>query len=136
VYFILKPFSGNYILLYFCGTILATLLEFITAKIMIQVFGEVWWDYNNKPFNYKGILCLESTVAWGFYTIFMFGFLQKFVEAVVNGYSREFGIRMGSVVIVYFMLDFSVSMIEAKFNRIPRSVSEWQETIRAVIYKD
>jgi hypothetical protein len=27
-------------------------------------------------------------------------------------------------------------MIEAKFNRIPRSVSEWQETIRAVIYKD
>jgi uncharacterized membrane protein len=136
VYFILKPFSENYIILYFCGTFLATILEYITAKLMIRVFGEVWWDYNDKPLNYKGILCLESTIAWGFYTVIMFGFLQKFVEAVVNGYPQVIGIRIGTIVIVYFMLDLTVSLLEAKLNSIPKSVSEWQETIKAVIYKD
>lgn len=136
VYFILKPFSHNYILLYFCGAILATVLEYITAKLMIRIFGEVWWDYNNKPFNYKGILCLESTIAWGFYTIFMFAFLQKFVEAVVSGYPAVLGIRIGTIVIVYFMLDFTVSLLEAKIESMPKSVSEWQETIKAVIYRN
>ncbi|WP_099467604.1 putative ABC transporter permease [Konateibacter massiliensis] len=136
VYFILKPYSGNYILLYFYGAFLATALEYLTAKLMIRVFGEVWWDYHNKPFNYKGILCLESTVAWGFYTVFMFGFLQKFVEAIVNGYSVHAGIRIGTIVIVYFILDFTFSMLEAKLERMPKSMSELQETIKAVIYRN
>lgn len=136
VYFILRPFSGNYVLLYFCGSFLATFLEYLTARLMIHVFGEVWWDYNDKPFNYKGVLCLESTLAWGFYTIFMFAFLQKFVEAVVNGYPTAFGIRLGIIVIAYFMLDFSTCLLEAKFDNAPKSVSEWQETIKAVIYRD
>lgn len=136
VYFILKPFSQNYILLYFCGAILATFLEYLTAKLMIRIFGDVWWDYNNKPFNYKGILCLESTIAWGFYTVFMFAFLHKFVEAVVSGYPSSVGIRIGTIVIVYFMLDFTISLLEAKIDGMPKSVSEWQETIKAVIYRD
>ena len=38
VYFILKPFSHNYIIVYFCGTILATTLEYITAIIMQKIF--------------------------------------------------------------------------------------------------
>lgn len=136
VYFFLKPFSGNYILLYFCGSFLATLLEFLTAKLMIKIFGEVWWDYNDKPFNYKGILCMESTIAWGFYTVFMFTFLQRFVEAVVNGYSIQFGIRLGTIIIVYFTFDFTISMMEAKFNSMPKRMSELHETIKAAIYKE
>lgn len=136
VYFMLKPFSQNYILLYFCGAILATFLEYVTAKLMIRFFGDVWWDYNNKPFNYKGILCLESTIAWGFYTVFMFAFLHKFVEAVVEGYPAFIGVRIGTIVIVYFMLDLTVSLLEAKIDSMPKSVSEWQETIKAVIYRD
>ena len=44
VYFILKPFSDNYFALFLLGTTLATTLEFLTAKLMIKIFGEVWWD--------------------------------------------------------------------------------------------
>ena len=56
VFFILRPFSENYFVLYFCGMILATTLEYITGVVMQRVFGCIWWDYNDKPFNYKGIL--------------------------------------------------------------------------------
>ena len=67
-YFILRPLEGNYFLLYLAGAILATAFEFLVGKLMLRFFGELWWDYKEKPFNYKGILCLESTLAWGLYT--------------------------------------------------------------------
>ena len=30
-----------------------------------------YWDYSNQKFNYKGYICLSSSVAWGFLTILM-----------------------------------------------------------------
>lgn len=136
VYFILEPFSGNFIVLYFYGALLATILEYFTAILMIRMFGEVWWDYNDKPFNYKGILCLESTIAWGFYTVFMFAFLHRFVVAIVNSYSIELGVKMVAVIMAYFFIDFTISLIDAKIDNMPKSVYELHETIRAAIYKD
>lgn len=82
VYGMLRPLEGQYVVLYLAGAVLATTLEYITAVLMRNLFGQVWWDYTEKPFNYKGVICLESTIAWGFYTIFMFGFLQRFVNFV------------------------------------------------------
>ena len=113
VYFILRPLEGNWIALYFCGTILATTLEYITAIVMHKIFGSIWWDYTNKPFNYKGILCLESTIAWGFYTIILFMFLQKWVNGFVELYPRRIGVHIGIALIAYYMIDFIVSLMEA-----------------------
>lgn len=134
VYFILRPLEGNWVALYFCGTFLATTLEYITAIIMQKVFGCIWWDYNDKPFNYKGILCLESTIAWGFYTIFLFMFLQKWVNAFVELYPRETGIYIGIAVLVYYMIDFTISMIGAiglnvKLKKLSGIVDEIQEQL-------
>ena len=72
VFFLLRPFCHNLLLLYVLGCVFPTLLEYLTARLMLSMFGEVWWDYSEKPFNYKGILCLESTIAWGFYTLACF----------------------------------------------------------------
>ena len=51
VFFILRPYSDNSILLFFLGSFLATTLEFLTALVMKRIFGEIWWDYHEKPFN-------------------------------------------------------------------------------------
>ena len=64
-YLLLRPLEGNYVGLYILGSIGATFFEFLVAKLMIRILGAVWWDYTEKPFNYKGIICLESTLAWG-----------------------------------------------------------------------
>lgn len=114
VYFILRPFSGNYFVLYVVGAVLATTFEYFVARLMQFIFGSVWWDYNDKPFNYKGILCLESTLGWGLYTILMFGFLHKFVQALVDSYSQRRGILLGNIVIILILLDMSAHMFREK----------------------
>lgn len=113
-YFILRPYSYNNILLFLLGSLCATTLEFLTAMLMKKIFGEIWWDYNEKPFNYKGIICLESSIAWGFYTIFLFMFLQNIVVGLVAAIPRPLGRIAGSLIMVLFLLDFVTSLYREK----------------------
>ena len=57
-YIILHPLAQNWIMLYIVGAALATIFEFLVARLMMKLFGEVWWDYNEKFCNYKGVVCL------------------------------------------------------------------------------
>jgi len=100
--------------LYLAGALLATIFEYLVARLMQFIFGSVWWDYNDKPFNYKGILCLESTLGWGLYTILMFGFLQKFVVRIVDSYSYRRGVLFGNVIIAIVAFDMSAHLIREK----------------------
>lgn len=129
VYFILRPISHNVPLLYFLGCVFPTLLEYFTARLMLKIFGEVWWDYSEKPFNYKGILCLESTIAWGFYTVFLFLFLHRSVEHMVSSYPVGIGRKLGSMALVLFAADFLHSLYQKKKDSLP-SVGEIKDVIR------
>ena len=86
----------------------------MTAQVMLFIFGEVWWDHNEKPFNYKGILCLESTIAWGFYTVGLFLFLQNAVERFVDSYSFEIGCVVSTFSIMLYMVYFATVFIRQK----------------------
>lgn len=137
VYFVLRPLEGNWVALYFGGTFLATSLEYVTAVIMQKVFGCIWWDYNDKPFNYKGILCLESTIAWGFYTLFLFMFLQKWVNSFVGLYPRSIGVYLGAGLIIYYLVDFTISLIGAidlnvKLKKLSAIIDEMQERLKKI----
>ena len=101
-------------MLYFIGAILATTVEFIVAKLMIRFTGCVWWDYSQKPLNYKGILCVESTLAWGLYTIIMFGFLHNAVMAFTNRISVETGRILSLLLTVYYVIAFVRALVGAR----------------------
>ncbi|MDE6314178.1 MAG: putative ABC transporter permease [Lachnospiraceae bacterium] len=114
VYFALRPLEGHYVLLYIIGAILATCVEFVVAKLMIRYIGFVWWDYSDKPLNYKGILCLESTLAWGLYTIVMFGFLHKAVISFTNRISVGTGRMLIALLGIYYVIAFVRAIWGAK----------------------
>lgn len=128
-YFVLKPYSDSMWKLFLLGSILATTVEYITALIMNRIFGEIWWDYTEKPFNYKGILCLESSIAWGIYTLGLFTFLHKFVSGMVAGIPFETGRFFGSVTLIVFLMDFTNSLYKEKKEEIPEHIHEVKELI-------
>lgn len=105
-YLILHPLSSNLVALYLAGAILATAFEFLVGKLMLRLFGEVWWDYNEKPCNYKGIICLESTIAWGFYAIIIITFLHSRILNFVDRYNRQWGIRACKIILLLVTIDY------------------------------
>jgi len=112
IYFLLYPLRNNLILIYFVGVIVATALEFLVAQAMLYIFGEVWWDYNEKPFNYKGVICLESSIAWGFYCVMLFGFLEKMSVKFVDFYTARIGQTAGEAIVSFLIIYYIVSFIK------------------------
>ncbi len=105
-YIILHPFANNIVALYIIGALLATLFEFLVAKLMIKLFGEVWWDYNDKFCNYKGVICLESTLAWGLYAVIIITFLFEKVISFVDRYPKAWGLKTIALIFAMVIIDF------------------------------
>ena len=105
-YILLHPFADNIIALYIVGALLATAFEFVVAKLMLRLFGEVWWDYNDKFCNYKGVVCLESTLAWGLYAVIIITFLFDKVMSFVDRYPYSWGIKTIALIFVMIVFDF------------------------------
>ncbi len=112
-YLILHPLAGSYVKLYLVGAIMATTFEFLVGKLMLRMFGNLWWDYHDKPCNYQGIICLESTIAWGFYAVIIIMFLNSRVMGMIDYYSYELGLRACKFVCVIAAIDFSYQLAAA-----------------------
>lgn len=112
-YFLFRPFADNEILLFIIGAIAATVFEMVVALLMTKIFGYFWWNYNNKKFNYKGVICLESTICWGLMAVMTFAAFQPFVEYVVDIYYDMFGKEAAVILIVYYCADFYISFRKA-----------------------
>lgn len=65
------PLKHNVFLVYISGMIAATVLEYVTGWAMERLFKMKYWNYSNQRFNLNGYICLSSSVAWGFLTIFL-----------------------------------------------------------------
>ncbi len=133
-YFILQPITNHCVLLYITGAVLATIFEFLVAKLMLLLFGEVWWDYNDKPLNYKGIICLESTIAWGFYAIILCKFLQKTVMTYSERIPENIGIIICKCVLVIFALDFGCQFARALRSNLSDKYLDRVEKVRDKVY--
>lgn len=114
VHMAVKSLSGHYGYMFIAGSLLATMFEFITANLMIKIFGFVWWDYTNKPFNYRGIICLESSIAWGFYTIMESLVLYRIAFLFIHMVPVPIGKIVIVAIVIYYMIDFLYCIVQAK----------------------
>lgn len=105
--YLFEPIKDNYIALYVCGCIGATALEYIVAMVMMRLFGEVWWNYDHLKYNYKGILSLQSTLAWGFIALLIFGFLNVRIEMFVESLNDKFVMFVGTALPIMYITDFA-----------------------------
>ena len=51
--------------LFFGCMLSATVVEWLTAKLLERLHHRRWWDYSSKKFNLNGYVCLQYSVLWG-----------------------------------------------------------------------
>lgn len=109
-YLVLNPLSGHYVTLYLTGAFLATTFEYLVGIMMQKLLGEVWWDYTEKPMNYKGIICLENTIAWGFYAIIITMFLHERVLHLIDAMDMVYGRILCIVILAIVTVDYLIRL--------------------------
>ena len=99
---LLSPLSDHPVELYTASMTMATTMELITANVMIRLFGSFWWDYSHKPFNYRGIICLESSLA----CLFFFYYLDGWVRTAVGYIPGRISAVMAVALTLFYLCDF------------------------------
>lgn len=107
------PFKDHIVLVYFAGVVAATLLEYVTGYAMERLFKMKYWDYTNQPFNLHGYICLSSSIAWGFLTIFLTEVIHKPIAEFVLNLNPILEFSMIAIVGALFVSDSVKSTKEA-----------------------
>lgn len=80
----LTTYTRHILTLFFGSMILATALEYLTGWFLEKVFHAKWWDYTKYPFNYKGYICLEFSLLWGFAATFMVKLVHPAIVKLIH----------------------------------------------------
>jgi len=104
-----QVFKENILWIYLAGLVGATVLELATGAGMELLYRIKYWDYSNQRFNFKGHICLTSSIAWGFFTLLVIRVIHRPIEELVLWLPRR--VVIGSVVVLTAVLvrDFVVS---------------------------
>lgn len=117
--FVSLPIKDKPILIYFFGMIAATILEYISAVLIENIFKIKYWDYTEDKFNFQGRICLESSLFWGVLSLALTLFIHKPVEKFVLSLSSNTISILVFIISIIFIIDFIISAKNAlDFNKL------------------
>ena len=127
-FFVRVETNYKIIVIFILSVILFSILECVTGYILLKIFILRLWDYSSSKLNYKGFICAEFSLIWGFLALvfytFIFPWINEFALKFVSNSTCLFflGIYVG-----VFLIDLCVSI--NLFNKFIKYASKKREAI-------
>lgn len=80
----LPELTHNLFFLFLGGTVIASVLEYMTGLLLEKIFHKKLWDYSNIPWNLDGYICLRYCLLWGVFSVLTLLFINPFLFKVVS----------------------------------------------------
>lgn len=109
ILFVALPVKKSAVLVFICGMISATVLELLTGIAMEKLFHVRYWDYSYRKIQYKGHICLVSSIAWGFFSCLLVYLIHKPIERMVTGIPETLGQILSMMITICATADFATS---------------------------
>lgn len=109
ILFVAIPVRNNLLLVFIFGMIAATLLELVTGICMEKLFHVRYWDYSYRRIQYKGYICLVSSIAWGVFSCLLIFGIHKPIERFVISIPDTLGQTLALILNVINVADFATS---------------------------
>jgi len=114
----LDKYKDNVLLLFLLGFLFTSLFEYITGFLLEKTFNSKWWDYSDDPFNIQGRVCLPYSLLWATGEVIIIDIIHPIVDALVNKIPSFSGMILFYTIIIYFLLDFSYTLVSLTQNSI------------------
>lgn len=124
ILFVCLPFKENILMVYLAGMISATILEYVVGYGMEAIFKMKYWDYSNDKFNYKGRICLVSSLFWGMLAVLLVEFVHKYIEITIFSINENVLKSLVTFIFIIVIIDTIVSTREAiDLNKVLKNMS-------------
>lgn len=141
VVFFLKPFRGNIALLFLCGMVVTSVLEYITAFLLEKLFHTKWWDYSEYKFNIHGRVCLLNSVLFGILSAFVMKVIHPFLFSLLSRLPGWLSAVLAVIAGAYFITDTVITVrailqlnkklekLHAMFDELANHKEEYKEKL-------
>lgn len=100
------PVMSSPVLVYILSTIAATVLELVTGIVMERLFKVKYWDYSGNFMNYKGYICIKSSITWGFMGMLVTYVINEPVAKFIDSLNVWISALIVVILTVIFVFDF------------------------------
>lgn len=100
-------------LVFIIGMIGATILELIVGIIMESIFKVKYWNYSNNKIQFRGYICLSSSICWGIFTVLLIELVHRYVDGIITNIDNMILIIIVILITLLFVIDIIISTKEA-----------------------
>lgn len=111
------PVMSSPVLVYILSFIAATVLELATGIVMEKLFKVKYWDYSGNFMNYKGYICIKSSITWGFMGMLVTYIINEPVAKFIDSLNVWISALIVVILTVIFVFDFVKSFKAAYYMR-------------------
>lgn len=115
--------ENNGIVLFISGILIASAIELFGGWILDKLFHIRWWDYSDKPFNFKGYICLEFSIYWGLGIVFIYRIIHPTIRFFVTEIIPH-GIGMGLLCVIGIIMLADTVLTVAMLIGLNKQISE------------
>lgn len=114
---LIEPIKYSIILVFIFGVLISTILEYVSAYLLENIFKLKWWDYSSFKFNFQGRVCLRNSLGFGILTLVIVFLIQPLIIKLVD--HIPFIIKLGINDLFFLIVIIDLYFTLKKLNKIP-----------------
>ena len=87
------------------SSLICTGFELAVGVLMKLIFHNMWWDYSDEHFNFKGYICLKVSVEWGLGCLIVEYCVEPWIEGFIGIIPRTVGVVVIIVMGILIVID-------------------------------
>lgn len=116
----------KYLIIFSVSMFLLTILEYFTGYILLKFFNLRLWDYSKEKINYKGFICLNFSLIWGFLSLLFYIIVFPNINTIaLNFINNNIGLFSLGIFVGVFIVDLCVSInLASKLIKYAKEIKE------------
>ena len=106
----LRPIQNNIPLLFLCGMLVTSVIEYITGYLLEKLFATKWWDYSTYRFNIHGRVCLRNSLMFGVLSVVAARVVDPVVRGAIVSLPFWASVSMSAVLLVILLVDLVLTV--------------------------
>ena len=111
IIFLLKNYTGNFLVLFILSMVICMVLEYLTSCLMELLFKARWWNYSNRKYNINGRVCLETTIPFGLAGLLIMYVLNPIFTSWLDKIPKKILIIVSIVLMIILLCDYVLSIL-------------------------
>lgn len=87
------------------SSLICTSFELAVGVLMKLIFHNMWWDYSDEHFNFKGYICLKVSIEWGLGCLIVEYCVEPWIEGFIGIIPRTVGVIVIIVMGILIVID-------------------------------